>query len=136
MPGQLGYRPGGTGNVIDAPYVVQGANLLGAILNPVWNQNLGDLAKTEALQYVCDGNLLNTLDRRITLEVGCSLPIKNSPLVDHGVEAPDFVLGRYMFHQPYSMSNSVQHPPIPEITVPGSARFRCRVPATVSCSTT
>ena len=102
----------GTGNVIEAPYVVQGANLLGAILNPVWNQNLGDLAKTEALQYVCDGNLLNTLDRRITLEVGCSLPIKNSPLVDHGVEAPDFVLGRYMFHQPYSMQKADSEPVI------------------------
>ena len=52
------------------------------------------------------GNLLNTLDRRVTLEVGCSLPIKNSPLIDHGVEAPDFVLGRYMLHKPYSMSTT------------------------------
>ena len=38
-----------------------------------------------------------------TIEVGCSLPMKNSPLVDHGVEAPEWVLGRYMFHRPYSV---------------------------------
>ena len=24
-------------------------------------------------------------------------------MVDHNVEAPDFVLGRYMFHQPYTL---------------------------------
>ena len=35
------------------------------------------------------------LDRRVALEVGCSLPIKNSPMFDHGNEAPDFVLGRF-----------------------------------------
>ena len=27
------------------------------------------------------------------------MPIKNSPLIDHGVEAPDYVLGRFMFHK-------------------------------------
>ena len=74
------------------------------------------------MEYVGSGNLLNTLDRRVTIEVGCSLPLKNSPLVDHGEEAPDFVLGRYMFHRPYSMNNSaegiVTGNPIPEITVP------------------
>ena len=58
-----------------------------------------------ALTYIGTGNLLSTLDRRVTIEVGCSLPIKNSPLIDHGVEAPDFVLGRYMFHKPYAMSS-------------------------------
>ena len=25
-------------------------------------------------------------------------------MVDHGVEAPDYVLGRYMMHEPYTMS--------------------------------
>jgi hypothetical protein len=39
--------------------------------------------------------LCNSLDRRVALEVGCSLPLKNSPMVDHGQEAPDFVLGRF-----------------------------------------
>lgn len=56
-----------------------------------------------AFEYVGKGNLLHTLDRRVTLEVGCSLPVKNSPMIDHGQEAPDFVLGRYMFHKPYTL---------------------------------
>ena len=44
-------------------------------------------------------NLCNSLDRRVALEVGCSLPIKNSPMIDHGQEAPDFVLGRFPLQQ-------------------------------------
>ena len=40
-------------------------------------------------------NIANSLDRRVALEVGCSLPLKNSPMFDHGTEAPDFVLGRF-----------------------------------------
>ena len=40
-------------------------------------------------------NLNHSLDRRVALEVGCSLPLKNSPMIDHGQEAPDFVLGRF-----------------------------------------
>ena len=63
----------------------------------------GTMVPGNELVYVGDGNLLHTLDRRVTLEVGCSLPIKNSPLVDHGQEAPDFVLGRFMFHKPYTL---------------------------------
>ena len=69
---------------------------------PVFNGAFGN--EGLLMSYVGEGNLLNTLDRRVTIEVGCSLPIKNSPLIDHGVEAPDFVLGRYMFHKPYTMS--------------------------------
>ena len=52
-----------------------------------------------------DPSLFHTLDRRVTLEVGCSLPLMNSPFVDHGKEAPDYVLGRYMFHRPYSIQS-------------------------------
>ena len=40
-------------------------------------------------------NVLFSLDRRVALELGCSLPVKNSPMFDHGKEAPDFVLGRF-----------------------------------------
>ena len=40
-------------------------------------------------------NIANSLDRRVAIEVGCSLPIKNSPRIDNGIEAPDFVLGRF-----------------------------------------
>ena len=60
------------------------------------------IEETVAGTFVCSGNLYHNLDRRVTLEVGCSLPIKNSPMIDHGVEAPDYVLGRYLFHVPYS----------------------------------
>ena len=49
--------------------------------------------------YAGNQNLLNTLDRRVTIEVSCSLPIKNSPMVDHGKEAPDFALARFMYHR-------------------------------------
>ena len=40
-------------------------------------------------------NVMFSLDRRVALELGCSLPVKNSPMFDHGKEAPDFVLGRF-----------------------------------------
>ena len=111
----------GTGDQIFGPYEPV---LLGGLdaedLDPVWDGNPGDADDVDAIIYVSAGNLLNTLDRRVTLEVGCSLPIKNSPLVDHGMEAPDFVLGRYMFHQPYSMSaNEVTVPHLGTITVQG-----------------
>ena len=39
-------------------------------------------------------------------------------MIDHGQEAPDFVLGRYMFHQPYTMQ-SVLGDPRPIVLVPG-----------------
>ena len=44
-----------------------------------------------------DACVFSSLERRIALEVGCSLPIKNSPMVDHAREAPDFVLGRWIW---------------------------------------
>ena len=121
-----------TGIEVAQPYVAAGAaQLQSAILNPVFDGTNAahiqpdgpTLGYVTAIEFVGDGNLLSTLDRRITLEVGCSLPIKNSPLVDHGEEAPDFVLGRYMFHQPYSMSaKGIINPQLetggPTITVP------------------
>ena len=32
--------------------------------------------------------VFSAMERRVALEVGCSLPIKNSPMVDHGKESP------------------------------------------------
>ena len=43
-----------------------------------------------------DGNILSALDRRVALELGTSLPVKNSPMVDHQKETPDFVLARWI----------------------------------------
>ena len=54
--------------------------------------------------YYGSPSLFHTLDRRVTVEVGCSLPLKNSPMIDHGAEAPDYILGRYMFNKPLSVS--------------------------------
>ena len=54
--------------------------------------------------YYGTPSLFQTLDRRVTVEVGCSLPLKNSPMIDHGVEAPDYVLGRYRFHKPLAIT--------------------------------
>ena len=58
--------------------------------------------------YTAASNILNTLDRRVTIEVSCSLPIKNSPMVDHGQEAPDFALARFMFHRAYTLGSDTQ----------------------------
>ena len=43
------------------------------------------------------GSVFSSLERRIAIEIGCSLPVTNSPMVDHGKEAPDFVLGRWIW---------------------------------------
>ena len=91
----------GTGALRD-PFGVAGLNMV-TLPFADWDGAVNDNGEL-GIAYNGAGNLLNTLDRRVTLEVGCSLPIKNSPLIDHNVEAPDFVLGRYMFHKPYSMS--------------------------------
>ena len=45
----------------------------------------------------CNGNVLSTFDRRVCLEVGTSLPMKSSPLVENEKETADFVLGRFFF---------------------------------------
>jgi hypothetical protein len=107
-----------SGNVVADPYPVQlpAGTITAHILAPPYLGFYGDPGHTTALEFICSGNLLNTLDRRVTLEVGCSLPLKNSPLVDHGEEAPDFVIGRFMLHQPYSMVSDTQYQN-PEITV-------------------
>ena len=43
------------------------------------------------------GSVFSSLERRIAIEIGCSLPVTNSPMVDHGKESPDFVLGRWIW---------------------------------------
>ena len=50
-----------------------------------------------AFRYL--GNLYSTLDRRVCIEVGTSLPLENSPLVEDNVEANDYIL-RALFHKP------------------------------------
>jgi len=63
----------------------------------------GDVSKdSQKRSFTGDMNIANSLDRRVALEVGCSLPLKNSPMFDHGAEAPDFVLGRFNLAQAMS----------------------------------
>jgi hypothetical protein len=114
-----------TGQEIPEPYTAVPIVTSSVFANPVWaggNEvgNAAVIANTTELEYIASGNILNTLDRRVTLEVGCSLPVKNSPLVDHGQEAPDFVLGRYMFHSPYTIQNTAPGPTYvaPTVVVP------------------
>ena len=47
--------------------------------------------------YTMQACIFSSMERRISLEVGCSLPIKNSPMVDHQKETPDFVIGRWIW---------------------------------------
>ena len=51
------------------------------------------------------GNLYSTLDRRVCIEVGTSLPLKNSPLVEDNVEASDFILGRFFINPGMTIEN-------------------------------
>ena len=53
--------------------------------------------KGQTLVWVAANCLLSSLDRRVSIELGASLPMLNSPMVDHNEETPDFVLGRWMF---------------------------------------
>ena len=60
--------------------------------------NNGDEAISRVVHTVqLRGSVFSSLERRIAIEIGCSLPVTNSPMVDHGKEAPDFVLGRWIW---------------------------------------
>jgi hypothetical protein len=108
-----------TGAEIADPYAADGALGFNTHVFVDLDVNAyGDASNIREHEFSGNGNLLASLDRRVTLEVGCSLPIKNSPMIDHGEEAPDFVLGRYMFHQPYTMK-SYYNDVLPELLVPG-----------------
>jgi hypothetical protein len=57
---------------------------------------------------VFGANLLSTSDRRVAVELGCSLPMVNNPMVDHGQEAPDITLGRWMFNPMVRIKTTVR----------------------------
>ena len=67
--------------------------------NNTWiSRGQGDNPAAHVLiAVVFRSNVLSGLDRRIALELGTSLPIKNSPMVDHQQESPDFVVGRWFY---------------------------------------
>ena len=92
------------------PFILEANGLRTTIpFLPQVTQNTFDgFAGNRALNRVfyAPPSLFHTLDRRVTIEVSSSLPLKNSPMVDHGEEAPDYILGRYMFHKPIEVSTS------------------------------
>lgn len=51
----------------------------------------------ELITIVTKASIFSTMERRVALELGASLPIKNSPMIDHGKETPDFVLARWIW---------------------------------------
>jgi hypothetical protein len=65
-------------------------------------------------------SVFSSLERRIALEVGCSLPIKNSPMIDHQKESPDFVLARWIWRT---------DPRIESNEYGGSRRYHSNMPA-------
>ena len=86
----------------DGPYSVKGADAryLMVATAIAGNANaFNTMSDTAKVKYTVTtrSSLFSSLERRIALEVGCSLPIKNSPMVDHQKESPDFVLGRWIW---------------------------------------
>ena len=61
-----------------------------------FNKHDGALAYAK-YTFTTQSSIFSSMERRVALEVGCSLPIKNSPMVDHQKESPDFVLGRWIW---------------------------------------
>ena len=100
-----------TGAINEDPYTVVAGHLQTNPFAPPTDP-AGHTAITAANQdnlehvYFGNANIMNSLDRRVTIEVSCSLPIKNSPMVDHGKESPDYAIARYLFHRRYSLETS------------------------------
>ena len=98
----------GTGLLVYEPIVMQNATHVlfqapvaaaftaASIATPTLPEHL--VYRNTKYQMILNGNLWSTLDRRIAVEIGCSLPIVNNPMVDHNKEHPDFTIGRWMFN--------------------------------------
>jgi hypothetical protein len=84
-----------------------------------FNRENGPTAKLTH-QFQTRASIFSTLERRIALEVGCSLPIKNSPMIDHQKESPDFVLGRWIWRTDPRIESNDQG---------GSRRYHSAMPA-------
>ena len=61
--------------------------------------------RNKMFQMQFGANLLSSSDRRISLELGTSLPIINNPMVDHNKVHPDYTVGRWMWN-PRAQLNS------------------------------
>ena len=74
----------------------------------------------ELISYETKASIFSSLERRVALEVGCSLPVKNSPMVDHQKESPDFVLGRWIWRSDPRIASNDRG---------GSRRYESNMPA-------
>ena len=76
--------------------VLQIASDLGGTNPNTFNTSTG-VNSAEIIEYITNASVFSTLERRVAVELGVSLPIKNSPMIDHARETPDFVLGRWIW---------------------------------------
>ncbi|MAD46764.1 MAG: hypothetical protein CMH98_17355, partial [Oceanospirillaceae bacterium] len=93
---------GAKASVLFTPFLASGTHLVGAVYlaasSPTFvNGNTAGNTAHETIAVTLNANLFSSMERRIAVEIGCSLPIKNSPMVDHQRETPDFVIGRWMW---------------------------------------
>ena len=90
----------------DGSVVARLSNQGGAI---DYAQDIGDIFVDDAtrVQMLFQQNLCNTLDRRVTVELSCSLPLKNSPMIDHDKESLDYTLGRWVFQREMSIQTTL-----------------------------
>ena len=88
-------------------------------LAATFNIHSGASAYTK-FSYTFNASVFSSLERRVALEVGCSLPVKNSPMVDHQKESPDFVLARWIWRT---------DPRIESNDMGGSRRYHSNMPA-------
>ena len=74
-----------------------------------YGNDIDDIFAADAIrvQMLFQQNLCNTLDRRVTVELSCSLPLKNSPMIDHGKESLDYTLGRWVFQREMSIQTTL-----------------------------
>ena len=95
--------------------------------DPGWELGYVDLIKSganaeahETLAFQTQASIFSSLERRVALELGCSLPIKNSPMIDHQKETPDFVLARWIWRTDPRIESNDQG---------GSRRYHSMMPA-------
>ena len=108
------------GQASTAQVIVLESALDGVAAN-TFNIHSGANAK-RTVTLVTRASLFSTMERRVALELGCSLPVKNSPMIDHQKESPDFVLGRWMWRTDSRIDSNDRG---------GSNRFASAVPASI-----
>jgi len=67
------------------------------VANTAHSQVSEEFATTGKIMLM-QGNLYSSLDERVCIEVGTSLPLTHSALVEDNREGPDYSLGRFMFN--------------------------------------